>query len=142
MGREFTGSVPEKLLPDMIGTTAEAGDEDVGIDEAGHLRAGIKGFHGGGKDTLRGTKGRVVDGTESRQPLGGVGSDRNLAASAAELLGGPVRQWLVVMRREGIKPPLQPVIKIQDESAHGWQSSGIACRFKDQSRSGGSNAWG
>ena len=39
-----------------------------------------------------------------------------------------------MVRRKGIKPQLQPVIKIQDENPHGWQSNGITRGFKDQTR--------
>ena len=125
----------EKIFPNMICAATEAGDEDVRIDEAGHLHPGIEGFHGGGKDALRSTKGIIIDGTKGRHPFGGVGRGQNLARTGgevAELLGGPVRQRLAAVRREGVKPQLQPVIEIQDESAHGWQNTGSDWVFKEQ----------
>ena len=136
---DFTGSVPEKLLPHMIGTTAEAGDEDVRIDESGHLRHCIEGFHGDGKRALRSMERRVYYGTDSRQPFGGVSRCWNLVrigGEAVELLRRPVRQRLVVVRREGVQPQLQPIIEIEDEGAHGWQSMGSAGVFKEQSHIG------
>ena len=120
---DFRRWMREKFFPHMICAATETGDEDVRIDEAGHLRSGIEGFHGGRKDALRGSKGIISDGAKGRHPIGGVGHGRNLARTGgkvAELLGGPVRKRLAAVRREGIKPQLQPVIKIQDESAHGW----------------------
>ena len=39
----FGGWIPKEFLPDRVGTTAKASDEDVGIDEAGHLLSSIKG---------------------------------------------------------------------------------------------------
>ncbi len=33
----FIGWMVEEFFPDMVGATAEAGDEDAGIDETGHL---------------------------------------------------------------------------------------------------------
>ena len=104
---------------------------------------GVEGFHGGRKGPFRRTERRIADGTEGRHPFRGVGGYRNPArvgGEAAELLGGPVRERLVVVRRKGVQPQLQPVIKIQNEGAHGWQSNGITRGFKDQSRRGGFTA--
>lgn len=69
----FTGRMLEKPLPQMVGTAAKAGDKDVGIDETGHLRLGIEGFHGGREWPAWSLERRVINGAEGRHPLSGVG---------------------------------------------------------------------
>lgn len=120
--KDFAGQVLEKAVPHMGGTPPEAGDKDIGVDESGHLRLGIKGGHGSGKRTNRSNERRIIDGAERCHPFSGVGGFRNLigmSGKTIKLLRRPVGQWFAGACSEGVKPQLQPVIEMEDESAHG-----------------------
>lgn len=111
----------EKPLPQMVGTATKAGDKDVGIDEPGHLRLGIEGFHGGREWSIRSMERRVINGTEGRHPFSGVGGCRVLVlmgGQTPQLLRRPVGERFAIARGKGVKPQLQPVIEIENESAH------------------------
>lgn len=74
----FAWGMLEKFFPHMVGAATKAGDEDIGIDETGHLRPGIEGLHGGRKGALWSTERRIADRTEGRHPFGGVGAGTSI----------------------------------------------------------------
>lgn len=68
-------------------------DIRLGIDETGHLRLGIAGFHGGREWPARSMERRVIDGTAGRHPLRRVGGCRvlvRMVGQASQLLRRPV----------------------------------------------------
>ncbi len=72
---------------------------------------------------------------EGRRRSGALKEASSMEPKAAiHSAGGPVRQGLVVARREGVEPQFQAVIKIQDKSVHGCQITGSDWVFKTQIR--------